>query len=202
MRSSPAANNGGETPSPRPRIQSHHQPHFQSTVSAQKLRRFNYFILASRAGAFCFSCAAFIFMVINPRGSDSPPRWYQFDAFRYVVAANAIVAAYSLFEMWASLWEISRGITLLPEIVQVWFDFAHDQVFAYLLLSAGSAATELARTLKTADGDTCRASKAFCVQTDIAVALGFAGFLCVGVSSLLSGFRVVCFIINGSRFHL
>lgn len=47
---------------------------------------------------------------------------------RFVVAANAIVAVYSLFEMGASVWEISRGATVFPEVLQVWFDFAHDQV--------------------------------------------------------------------------
>lgn len=138
-------------------------------------------------------------MLTNSRGSNSP-RWHDFDAFRFVFAANAIVAIYSLFEMGVSVWEISRGATFFPEILQVWFDFGHDQVFAYLLLSADSAGTELARTLKGTD--TCTAANAFCLQSDISVALGFAGFLFIGVSSLLSGFRVACFLINGSRFHL
>lgn len=138
-------------------------------------------------------------MVTNSRGSDSP-HWFDFDAFRFVFAANAIVALYSLFEMGVSVWEISTGATLFPEILQVWFDFGHDQVFAYLLLSADSAGTALAKTLKGTD--TCKASNSFCVQSDISVALGFAGFVFLGFSSLLSGFRVVCYIINGSRFHL
>lgn len=191
---SPQSLRNGDTPSPLPRI-----PHFQSTLSVQKLRRFNSLILVFRLAAFCFSLASSIFMLTNSRGSNSP-RWYDFDAFRFVFAANAIVAIYSLFEMGVSVWEISRGATFFPEILQVWFDFGHDQVFAYLLLSADSAGTELARTLKGTD--TCTAANAFCLQSDISVALGFAGFLFIGVSSLLSGFRVACFIINGSRFHL
>lgn len=191
---SPQSLRNGDTPSPLPRI-----PHFQSTLSVQKLRRFNSLILVFRLAAFCFSLASSVFMLTNSRGSNSP-RWYDFDAFRFVFAANAIVAIYSLFEMGVSVWEISRGATFFPEILQVWFDFGHDQVFAYLLLSADSAGTELARTLKGTD--TCTAANAFCLQTDISVALGFAGFLFIGVSSLLSGFRVACFIINGSRFHL
>ncbi|KAG5237602.1 integral membrane family protein [Salix suchowensis] len=65
-------------------------------------------------------------------------------------------------------------------------------------MSANTAGTELARTLK----DTCTNNKAFCVQSDIAIILGFAGFLFLSISSLFSGFRVVCFIINGSRFHV
>ncbi|XP_058183736.1 CASP-like protein 4C2 [Rhododendron vialii] len=202
MRQSPLRNGGGgETPSPRPRIQQNTPPHhhFHSTVSVQKLRRFNTLILVFRFAAFCSSAAASVFMLVNPRGPDSP-RWYDFDAFRFVLVANAIVAVYSLFEMGASVWEISSGFTLLPEIIQVWFDFGHDQVFTYLLLSADSTGTELARTMKGTDR--CMSNNAFCVQTDISIALGFAGFLFLGLSSLLSGFRVVCFIINGSRFHI
>lgn len=74
------------------------------------------------------------------------------------------------------------------------------QVFAYLLLSASAAGTAMARTLK--DMDTCTVSNSFCVQSDIAISLGYAAFLFLGFTSLLSGFRLVCFIINGSRFHL
>ncbi|KAJ9539930.1 hypothetical protein OSB04_026436 [Centaurea solstitialis] len=193
-------NSGVESPSPRPRIHQthpHDTPHFHSTLSERKLRRFNTLIFTFRLAAFCFSLSAAVFMLATR--SDSP-RWYEFGAFRFVVAANGIVALYSLFEMIASVWEISRGSTIFPEFCQVWFDFGHDQVFAYLLLSANSAGTEMARQLRRVA--TCTANDAFCIQSDIAIALGFAGFLFLMISSLLSGFRVVCFIINGSRFHL
>ncbi|KAF2296035.1 hypothetical protein GH714_035786 [Hevea brasiliensis] len=149
MRSTQSLRNG-DTPSPHPRIE---DPHFHSTVSLQKLKRFNSLILVFRLATFCFSLASVVFTLTNSRGYGSP-HWYDFDAFRYVFAANAIVSLYSLFEMAASVWEISRGATLFPEVLQVWFDFGHDQVFAYLLLSADSAGTALARTLN--GGDTCR----------------------------------------------
>ncbi|GAB4854830.1 hypothetical protein Ancab_023414 [Ancistrocladus abbreviatus] len=203
MRSSPPLRNGEiPPPPPHPRIPTNSPPppHFQSTVSVQKLKRFNSLILIFRVATFIFSLSSFVFMATNSRGGPNSPQWYDFDAFRFVLAAGAIVAVYSLFEMVASVWEITRGATLFPEIFQVWFDFGHDQVFAYLLLSAGSAGTALARRLK--DTDTCTAASAFCLQSDISVALGFAGFLFLGLSSLLTGFRVVCFIIIGSRFHL
>ncbi|XP_060212653.1 CASP-like protein 4C2 [Lycium barbarum] len=189
------------TPSPRSRNQSQ----FHSTVSLQKNRRFNVLILIFRFAAFCFSFASAIFMFANSHGSDSGSGsgslwWYHFDAFRFVAIAAAIVALYSLFEVGASVWEISRGATVFPEVVQVWFDFSHDQVFAYMLLSADSAGAALARTLR--ERDTCTANNAFCIQSDISIALGFVGFMFLGFSSLLSGFRVVCFILNGSRFHM
>ncbi|PWA83597.1 hypothetical protein CTI12_AA166000 [Artemisia annua] len=197
-------NGGVESPSPRPRIHQthpHDTPVFQSTVSQRNLRRFNYTILIFRLTSFCFSLSAAVFMfTINTTAASDSPRWYNFGAFRFIVAANAIVAFYSLFEIVASAWEIYRGFTLFPECSQVWFDFGHDQVFAYLLLSAGSAGTELVRQLR--EVATCTDNNAFCIQSDIALALGYACFLSLLISSLLSGFRVVCFIIKGSRFLL
>ncbi|KAL9673411.1 hypothetical protein QQ045_029668 [Rhodiola kirilowii] len=153
--------------------------HFHSTVSLHKLRRFNLLILLLRFAAFCFSFTSAVFMLTNARSSASP-RWSDYDAFRFVMAATLIVAVYSLFEMGASVWEISRATTLLPEGLQVWFDFGHDQfkmdgqVFTYLVLSSTSAGTELARRLR--DAGTCAAATAFCVQSDIAIALGFVAF--------------------------
>ncbi|CAL0320660.1 unnamed protein product [Lupinus luteus] len=194
MRSPPATRNGGDNRSPSA------QPRFHSTVAEHKLRRFNSLILLFRLASFSFSLTSSIFMLTNTRGNDSP-HWYHYDTFRFVVAANAIVAVYSLFELGASVWEISRGSTLFPEVLQVWFDFGHDQMFAYLLLSASAAGTSMARTLK--EMDTCTVNNnAFCVQSDIAIALGYAAFIFLGFTSLLTGFRVVCFIINGSRFHI
>ncbi|KAI7749784.1 hypothetical protein M8C21_012142 [Ambrosia artemisiifolia] len=187
-------NGSVESPSPRPRIHQthpHDTPLFQSTVSQSNLRRFNYWILVFRLSAFCFSLSSAVFMLTTNAAHDDAvdsPRWYHFGAFRFVIAANSIVALYSLFEIGASVWEIYSGCTVFPEFSQVWFDFGHDQVFAYLLLSAGSTGTELARQLRGVD--TCRVHNAFCIQSDIALSLGFVGFLSVLVSSLLSGYRV------------
>ncbi|KAF1860675.1 hypothetical protein Lal_00000088 [Lupinus albus] len=121
MRSPPPTRNGADNRSPTA------QPRFHSTVAEHKLRRFNSLILLFRLASFSFSLTSSIFMLTNTRGSDSP-RWYHYDTFRFVLAANAIVAVYSLFELGASVWEISRGSTLFPEVLQVWFDFGHDQV--------------------------------------------------------------------------
>ncbi|MED6119605.1 hypothetical protein PIB30_013242 [Stylosanthes scabra] len=196
MRSPQQLRNGNRSP----QEPQHHPPRFHSTVAEHKLRRFNSLILLFRLVSFSFSLASSIFMLTNTHDSASP-KWYHYDTFRFVLAANAIVAVYSLFELGASVWEISRGATLFPEVLQVWFDFGHDQVFAYLLLSASAAGTSTVRTLRDG-GNACTASNSFCVQSDIAIALGYGAFVFLGFTSLLSGFRVVCFIINGSRFHL
>ncbi|KAG5562209.1 hypothetical protein RHGRI_005071 [Rhododendron griersonianum] len=56
---------------------------FLSTVSVQKLRRFNTLIPVFQFAAFCSSAAASVFMLVNPWGPDSP-RWYDFDAISLV----------------------------------------------------------------------------------------------------------------------
>lgn len=173
---------------------------FQSTVSEQKLRRLNALILLLRFVAFCFTLAAAVFMASNSSRSQGSPSWLHFPTFRYVLAANSIVAIYSLFEMCAAVWEFLKAETLLPESLQLWFDFSHDQVFAYMLLAAEAAGTGEAKGLRS--GGSCEASSAFCVQAYISVALGFSGFAFLALSALLSGFRVACFIITGSRSHI
>ncbi|KAL9233685.1 hypothetical protein vseg_008647 [Gypsophila vaccaria] len=197
---SPRNGVGGDTPtrsrSPMASVPSPHDIRFQSTLSVHKLQRFNSLVLLFRVATFVFSLSSFVFMLTNSR---SHPRWFDFDSSRFVLAANGIVAVYSLVEMVASVWEITTGATLFPEVYQVWFDFGHDQVFAYLLLAANSSGSTLLKTLRA---DTCSNTSAFCVQSDISIALGFAGFLFLSLASLMSGFRVACFLIKGSRFHL
>ncbi|XP_010534490.1 PREDICTED: CASP-like protein 4C1 isoform X1 [Tarenaya hassleriana] len=197
---SPQGHRNGESPSPH--HHNHHRPpqtHFHSTVAAKKLRRFNSLILLLRLASFSFSLASAVFMLTNSRG-DGSPHWYDFDAFRFVLVANAIVAVYSVFELGASVWEISRETTVWPEAFQVWFDFGHDQAFTYMLLAGGSGAAGVARTMR--GSETCAENAAFCTQTYISLGLGFASFLFLAFSSCLSGFRVASFLITGSRFHV
>ncbi|KAM0953302.1 putative casparian strip membrane protein [Dioscorea sansibarensis] len=194
----PSPLRNGNLPVPSPHH--HHHHHFQSTVSAQKLRRLNTLVLILRFASFCFSLASAIFMSTNASRSTGSPSWLHFPSFRFVFAASAISALYSLFEMGSSIWEILRSSTLLPEPLQLWFDFGHDQVFGYMVLAAGAAGVEAIRGLKS--GRTCDTENALCVQAIIAVALGFVGFAFLALAALISGFRLACFLITGSRFHL
>ncbi|KAJ3680816.1 hypothetical protein LUZ60_015305 [Juncus effusus] len=177
-----------------------HRNQFVSTVSERKIRRVNCLLLLFRLAAFSFSLAAAVFTVSNSsRSSGSSPSWLDFLSFRFLFAANAIVTVYSLFELSAAIWEIIKGPTLLPESIQLWFDFAHDQVFTYMLLSAGVSASMDASKLK--QGPTCQGNgNSFCIQAYISVGLCFAGFLFLALSCLASGFRLVCFVATGSRF--
>ncbi|KAG0487795.1 hypothetical protein HPP92_006606 [Vanilla planifolia] len=148
-----------------------HHSHFYSFALNQKLRRLNILNLIMRFASFGFSLAAAIFMALNFSRSSNGTSWVHFPTFRFFVAANSIVAVYTLFEIFTAFWEILKTATLLPESVQLWFDFSHDQVFAYLLLAAVVVGTKEARELR--DGGYCEANDAFCVQSYISIALGF-----------------------------
>ncbi|KAL6622457.1 hypothetical protein ACP70R_032336 [Stipagrostis hirtigluma subsp. patula] len=156
-------------------------------------RRAAALLLLLRVAALGFSAAAAAFAATDGGALRRAP-------FRLLLAANAIVAVYSAFEAGAAAWELARGATLLPEALQLWFDFGHDQGFGYMALAAGAAA---ARDAAACGGGGGRkwGSTATCVQADIAVGLGFAGFAFLAVAALVTGFRVACFLATGSRFR-
>ncbi|XP_074590359.1 CASP-like protein 4C1 [Curcuma longa] len=154
-------------------------------------RRLHVFTLLLRLVTFGFALAAVIVTA-----TISSPSWLRFHSFRFVLAANAIVAAYSLFETCASVYQIlTGGATLFPEPMQLLFDFAHDQAFAYMAMAAGAAAAADARRLR--GGGACEGG--FCVQADIAVAMGFAAFGFLALTALVTGYRIAGYLTTGSR---
>ncbi|KAM0855768.1 hypothetical protein ACQ4PT_049556 [Festuca glaucescens] len=144
-------------------------------------------LLLLRVFALCFSLAAAVFAAMDGAVLRLAP-------FRFLLAANAIVAVYSAFEVAAAAWEVCKGATLLPEAMQLWFDFGHDQGFGYMALAAAATA---AREAAACGGGNI--SSAACMQADIAVGLGFAAFVFLALAALATGFRLVRFMATGSR---
>ncbi|BAF30086.1 CASP-like protein 4C1 [Oryza sativa Japonica Group] len=149
-------------------------------------RRLAGVMLLLRLASLCFAVAAAAFAATDGAALRAAP-------FRFLLAANAIVAVYSAFEVAAAAWEVAGGATLLPEAMQLWFDFGHDQGFGYMALAAAAAAAREAATCGSHGGGTA------CVQGDIAVGLGFAGFAAVAAAAAASGYRLACFLATGSR---
>ncbi|CAD6267408.1 unnamed protein product [Miscanthus lutarioriparius] len=156
-------------------------------------------LLLLRVGALCASVASAALAASSATLRRAP--------FRFLLAADAIVAVYSAFEAAAAAWEVARGATLLPEAMQLWFDFAHDQGFGYMALAAAATAARDAAGCGggrdegwTTSGGSGAALAAACVRADVAVGLGFAGFAFLALAALVTGFRVACFLATGSRF--
>ncbi|VAI28280.1 unnamed protein product [Triticum turgidum subsp. durum] len=150
-------------------------------------RRLGALLLVLRVAALCFSLAAAVLAATDGAVLRLAP-------FRFLLAANAIVAVYSVFEVAAAAWEVAKGATLLPEALQLWFDFGHD---GYMALAAAAAAAREAALC--GGGQERNISSTACLQGDIAVGLGFAAFAFLALAALATGFRLVRFLATGSR---
>ncbi|KAK3136810.1 hypothetical protein QOZ80_5BG0442820 [Eleusine coracana subsp. coracana] len=183
----------GELALPALRQQQHH--HQQQDVEDRKApsRRLGALLLLLRGAALCFSAAAAALAATDAAALLRAP-------FRFLLAADAIVAVYSAVEAAAAAWEVARGATLLPEAVQLWFDFGHDQGFGYMALAAAVAAVRDAAACGGAGGTWRTGGSAACLQADVAVGLGFAAFAFLALAALVTGFRLACFLVTGSRF--
>ncbi|KAL5205195.1 hypothetical protein ABZP36_033404 [Zizania latifolia] len=155
-------------------------------------RRLGGLLLLLRLAALCLAAAAAVLAATDGAALRAAA------PFRFLLAANAIVAVYSAFEAGAAAWEVATGATLLPEAMQLWFDFGHDQGFGYMALAAAAAAAREAATCGGGGGRGTLSSAA-CLQGDIAVGLAFTGFAFVAAAALASGFRLACFLATGSR---
>ncbi|KAG8049030.1 hypothetical protein GUJ93_ZPchr0009g2052 [Zizania palustris] len=154
-------------------------------------RRLGGLLLLLRLAALCLAAAAAVLAATDGAALRAAA------PYRFLLAANAIVAVYSAFEAGAAAWEVATGATLLPEAMQLWFDFTHDQGFGYMALAAAAASS--AREAATCGGGGGTLSNAECLQGDIAVGVAFAGFAFVAAAALASGFRLACFLATGSR---
>ncbi|GKV36648.1 hypothetical protein SLEP1_g44755 [Rubroshorea leprosula] len=109
-------------------------------------------------------------------------KWSFSYSFEYLVGATAAAAAYSLLQL---LIGGSRLLTMSPVIAsgyQAWILFAGDQIFAYAVMSAGSAASGVSNLNRTGIRHTalpnfCKALDMFCDHITISIVFTF--FSCV-----------------------
>ncbi|KAG6476928.1 hypothetical protein ZIOFF_066176 [Zingiber officinale] len=94
--------------------------------------------LVLRALAWVFSLVAVALLASNKQGG-----WMNFDRYqeyRYLLSVAAIAMVYSMVQLLRQAHRFMTGKDLAPLTYSWTFDFAGDQVMAYLLISASSAA--------------------------------------------------------------
>uniref|UniRef100_A0A7N2LLT7 CASP-like protein n=1 Tax=Quercus lobata TaxID=97700 RepID=A0A7N2LLT7_QUELO len=101
---------------------------------------------------------------------------------RFLVGVSAAVAAHSLLQLLISASRLLRNSPVIPSRNHAWLIFAGDQVFAYAMISAGSAAsgvTNLNRTgiRHTALPNFCKYLHSFCDH--VAISIAFTFFSCI-----------------------
>ncbi|GAB4842286.1 hypothetical protein Ancab_012256 [Ancistrocladus abbreviatus] len=108
-------------------------------------------------------------------------KWSFADSFEYLVGVSGAVVAHSLLQLLLSLLRIRRKAPVIPTRRYAWLIFFGDQVFAYAMMSGGSAAagvTNLNRTgiQHTALPNFCKPLHRFCDR--VAASITFAIFSC------------------------
>ncbi|GMI73143.1 hypothetical protein HRI_000983500 [Hibiscus trionum] len=110
-------------------------------------------------------------------------KWSFSYSFEYLVGVTATATAYSLVQLLiAASRLLVKKSPVIPSRNQAWLVFAGDQILAYAMMSAGSAAsgvTNLNRTgiRHTALPNFCKSLDSFCDH--VAVSIAFTFFSCV-----------------------
>lgn len=138
--------------------------------------------LALHAAAAAFAFVALVLLASNQHGD-----WMQFDRYqeyRYLLAIAALAFVYSLAQALRHARRMRGGAD--PASTPSWriFDFVADQVVAYLLMSALSAATPITNRMRTAVVNN------FTDATAAAISMAFLAFVALALAATLSGYKL------------
>ncbi|CAL4892926.1 unnamed protein product [Urochloa decumbens] len=136
---------------------------------------------ALRAGAWAFSLLAFLVMACNEHGD-----WKQFDRYeeyRYIVAVGLLAFIYTTLQLLRHGVRLTGGQDLQPKSGLI-VDFAGDQVTAYLMMSALSAAIPITNRMREG------ADNVFTDSSAASISMAFFAFVCLALSALISGFKL------------
>ncbi|KAG8379998.1 hypothetical protein BUALT_Bualt07G0147900 [Buddleja alternifolia] len=117
-------------------------------------------------------------------------KWSFSDSFEYLVGVSAAVAAHSLLQLLINVSRTLRKSPVIPSRNHAWLIFAGDQIFAYAMMSAGSAAsgvTNLNRTgiRHSALPNFCKPLHRFCDRVAVSIAFTFFSCFLLAISVVL-----------------
>ncbi|CAL9162406.1 unnamed protein product, partial [Musa hybrid cultivar] len=134
--------------------------------------------------------AALVIMLKNAQDNDYGAISYaDLTAFKYLVYANGVCAAYSLFS--AFYVAVPRPMTLSRS----WTLFFLDQVLTYAILAAGTMSAEIMYLAHYGDvkvtwSKECNVFGSFCKRATTSVGITFASVACYVLLSLVSSYRL------------
>uniref|UniRef100_A0ACD5U3R2 Uncharacterized protein n=1 Tax=Avena sativa TaxID=4498 RepID=A0ACD5U3R2_AVESA len=136
---------------------------------------------ALRAAAWALSLLAFLIMVCNEHGDWK--RFDRYEEYRYIVAVGLLAFVYTTLQLVRHGVRLTGGQDLQPK-VGLLVDFAGDQVTAYLLMSALSAAVPITNRMREG------ADNVFTDSSAASISMAFFAFVCLALSALISGFKL------------
>ncbi|KAI3974708.1 hypothetical protein MKX01_004437 [Papaver californicum] len=152
-------------------------------TSASTVGLLKYGGLILRVPAFVFSLISFSVMASNKGFFD------KFDGFSYVLAACVISAVYTLLQNVRKIYYLSTGNSLFEACTSNLVDFVGDQIVAYLLLSAASAAAPSISLIRKAENSLGRNMKVSSMSS-ASTGMAFLAFFPLALSAMLSGYKL------------
>ncbi|XP_023644170.1 CASP-like protein ARALYDRAFT_316979 isoform X2 [Capsella rubella] len=109
----------------------------------------------------------------------------------YVVGACTATMLYSLFQLCFGVYRLLTGSPITPSRFQAWLCFTSDQLFGYLMMSAGSAGSGVTNLNKTGIRHTplpdfCKTLSSFCNHVALSLLLVFLSFIFLASSSFIT----------------
>ncbi|KAL4308798.1 hypothetical protein GQ457_01G039530 [Hibiscus cannabinus] len=168
-------------------------------VELGTLARGDVVVLTIRLLCMATSVTAMSFMVTARQASAASFYGFQFQlhskwsfsySFEYLVGVTATATAYSLVQLLIAVSRLLlRKSPVIPSRNQAWLAFAGDQILAYGMMSAGSAAagvTNLNRTgiRHTALPNFCKSLDSFCDHVAVSIAFTFLGCVMYGAAAV------------------
>ncbi|CAL9097219.1 unnamed protein product [Musa acuminata var. zebrina] len=138
--------------------------------------------LLLRALACLFSLIALAVLASNKHGD-----WQDFDRYqeyRYLLAIAVLAFIYSMAQILRQVNRSRTGKDFVAAQYSWIVDFAGDQVMAYLLMSASSAAIPITNHMREA------VINMFTDASAAAISMAFLAFVALALSALISGFKV------------
>ncbi|MCL7026040.1 hypothetical protein MKW94_030276 [Papaver nudicaule] len=135
-----------------------------------------------RGGTLFFSFLSFVIMASNKHGS-----WEDFDKYqeyRYCLAISILALMYSGAQVFYQINRIRTGKDFISQPKVFIIDFLGDQIMAYLLISAMSAAIPMTNRMREGADNIVTDSSAS------AISMTFFAFCSLAVSALISGFKL------------
>ncbi|AEE36297.1 CASP-like protein 3A2 [Arabidopsis thaliana] len=117
--------------------------------------------------------------------------WSFSPSYQYVVGACAGTVLYSLLQLCLGVYRLVTGSPITPSRFQAWLCFTSDQLFCYLMMSAGSAGSGVTNLNKTGIRHTplpdfCKTLSSFCNHVALSLLLVFLSFIFLASSSFFT----------------
>lgn len=141
--------------------------------------------LGFRFFGFVFCLVSFSIMAADRNKGWAVDSFNRYIEFRYCIAVNAIGGFYSVLQGLNLAYQLSSGKLVSGSHLRYIFDFAFDQILAYLLISSSSSAA-----IRVDDWVSNWGEDKFTNMARASVVVSFMAFASLAANSIISGYTL------------